>query len=365
MNTEKISGLQLFYIMSGYILGTAIILGLGQEMKQDAWLLIAFGMSAGLILMAVYTKLANYYPGDTLVQMLPKIMGKYLSYPIIILYILHFTYSASRACRELGALIITTILNETPIIIVIGSFILLLIYCLRGGVESFGRVVEIVFPIYIFSLLFIWILLLTVDHVNVKNLTPILGEGIKPSLIKKAFPNAINFPFGESIVIMMFFPFLSNKQPVRKVGMCSLILGGILLIINSIMMISVVGAEIYSLDAFTLLTATQMVSVADFLERFDALVILMMVLGVFFKAGAFFFGAAVATSQLFRLKENRSVLIGLGTIIAPLSVVSASSYVEHLEFGFEYYVPYFLSFLQIVMPIMLLCVAFIRKIISR
>lgn len=360
MNIEKISGIQLFYIMSGYILGTAIILGLGQEVKQDAWIFITFGMMGGLILMAVYTKLAIYYPSDSLVQMLPKIMGKFLSYPIILLFILHFTYSSARACRELGALIITTILNETPIIVVIGSFMLLMIYCLRGGVESFGRLVEIVFPIYIFSLLLIWILLLTVDHFNVKNLTPIFGQGVKP-VVMKALPMAINFPFGESIVIMMFFPFLSNKQHIRKVGMFSMILGGILLIVNSIMMISVVGPEIYSLDAFTLLSATQMVSVADFLERFDALVILMMVLGVFFKAGAFFFGAAVGISQLFRLKQSRSVLLGLGTIIAPLSLVSASSYVKHLEFGFEYYVPYFLTFLQIVMPIALLCIAFIRK----
>jgi spore germination protein KB len=363
MNIEKISGVQLFYIMSGYILGTAIILGLGQDVKQDAWIFITLGMIGGLILMAIYTKLAIYYPGDTLVQMLPKIIGKFLSYPIIFLYILHFTYSAARACRELGALIITTILNETPIIVVIGSFMLLLIYCLRGGVESFGRLVEIVFPVYIFSLLLLWILLLTVDQFNLKNLTPIFGEGVKPLLIK-TFTNSINFPFGESIVIMMFLPFLSNKQHIRKVGMSSMILGGLLLIVNSIMMISVVGAEIYSLDAFTLLSATQMVSVADFLERFDALVILMMVLGVFFKAGAFLFGAAVGISQLFRLKQTRSVLLGLGTIIAPLSLISASSYVEHLEIGFDYYVPYFLTFLQIVLPIVLLCIAFIGKIRS-
>jgi spore germination protein KB len=60
--------------MSGYILGTAIILGLGQDVKQDAWIFITLGMIGGLILMAVYTKLAIYYPGDTLVQMLPKII---------------------------------------------------------------------------------------------------------------------------------------------------------------------------------------------------------------------------------------------------------------------------------------------------
>ena len=167
MNTEKIGGLQLFYLMAGYVLGTAIILGLGQDVKQDAWILIAVGMLSSLILMVVYTQLAAYYPGDSLVQMLPKIIGKFLSYPVILLYILHFTYSAARGSRELGDLIVTTILSETPIIVVIGSFMLLMIYCLRGGVETFGRMAEIVFPVYIFSLILIWILLLSLDQFHV------------------------------------------------------------------------------------------------------------------------------------------------------------------------------------------------------
>lgn len=360
MNKEKISGLQLFYLMAGYVLGTAIILGLGQDVKQDAWIFIAAGMLCSLILMVVYTQLASYYPGDSLVEMLPKIIGKFLSYPVILLYILHFTYSAARGSRELGDLIVTTILSETPIIVVIGSFMLLMVYCLRGGVETFGRMAEIVFPVYIFSLILIWILLFSVDQFDVKHLTPILGNGVKP-VLKAVFPSAINFPFGETIVIMMFFPFLSNKKYVRKIGMSIILVGGLLLTVNSIMMIAVLGPEIYSKDIFSLLAATQMVSVADFLERFDALVILMMVAGVFFKVGAFIFGAAVGISQLLRLKQPRSVLIALGTIITPLSLISASSFVEHIEIGFKYYIPYGHTFLQIILPILFLCTAFIRK----
>lgn len=359
MNTEKISGLQLFYLMAGYVLGTAIILGLGQEVKQDAWIFIAYGMLSSLILMFVYTQLTAYYPGDSLVQMLPKIIGKFLSYPVILLYILHFTYSAARGSRELGDLIVTSILSETPIIIVIGSFMLLMIYCLRGGVETFGRMAEIVFPVYIFSLFLIWILLFSVDQFDVKNLTPVLGNGVKPIL--KESLTAINFPFGETIVIMMFFPFLGHKKYVRKIGMSIILVGGLLLTVNSIMMISVLGPEIYSTDIFSLLVATQMVSVADFLERFDALVILMMVAGVFFKVGAFIFGAAVGISQLLRLKQYRSVLLALGTIIPPLSLLSASNYMEHIEIGFKYFVPYVHTFLQIIMPILFLCIAFVRK----
>lgn len=225
MNIEKISGLQLFYLMAGYVLGTAIILGLGLNSKQDAWIFILVGMSGSFILMAVYTQLAVYYPGDSLVEMLPKIIGKFLSYPVILLYIFHFTYSAARAGRELGDLIVTTILSETPIFVVIASFMVLVIYCLRGGVETFGRMAEIVFPVYIFALILIWILLFTVDQFDIKNLTPILGNGLMP-VLKEAVPVGINFPFGETMVIMMLYPYLENKQQARRIGMAILLVGG-------------------------------------------------------------------------------------------------------------------------------------------
>jgi len=206
----------------------------------------------------------------------------------------------------------------------------------------------------------IWILLLSSEGFNLNNLTPVLGNGIKP-ILKDVFLGAINFPFGETIIIMMFFPFLNNKRIIRKVGMSIILIGGILIMINSIMMISTLGPEIYSLNNFPLLSATQIVSIADFLERFDALIILIMVAGVFFKVGCWIFGAAVAISQLFKLNHNKSVLLALGTIITPLSLVSATGFVQSLEIGREYYIPYVLPLIQIMLPFLLLCIAFIRK----
>jgi spore germination protein KB len=143
--------------------------------------------------------------------------------------------------------------------------------------------------------------------------------------------------------------------------MSIILIGGILLMVNSIMMISTLGPEIYSRNNFPLLSATKMVSIADFLERFDALIILIMVVGVFFKVGCWTFGAAVAISQLFKLNHIKSVLLALGTIITPLSLVSATDFVQSLEIGREYYIPYVLPFIQIMLPILLLCIAFIRK----
>ncbi|MGM0876377.1 MAG: GerAB/ArcD/ProY family transporter [Bacillota bacterium] len=228
MKQQKISGLQLFYVIVGFEFGTAIILGLGAEARQDAWLVILISMLCSVLIMGVFTQLSAYYPDDTLVGMIPKIIGKYLSYPVILIYICHFIYSAARACRDLGELFVSTILVNTPTVVVIGTFMVLVIYCLRSGIETLGRMGEVVFPIYIMAIVVIWILLTSVEDFNLKNLTPVLGNGIKP-ILKEVYPGVINFPFGETIIIMMFFPFLKNKRKIRKVGMSVILFGGLLL----------------------------------------------------------------------------------------------------------------------------------------
>ena len=77
---QKISRLQLFYVVTGFEFGTSMLFGLGTEAKQDAWLAIVIGMISCLILMGVFMQLSLYYPNDTLVSMLPKIIGKYLNF---------------------------------------------------------------------------------------------------------------------------------------------------------------------------------------------------------------------------------------------------------------------------------------------
>jgi spore germination protein KB len=314
--------------------------------------------------MLIYVKLSDYYPGDTLIQMIPKIIGKYLAYPIILYYLCYFTFLAATACRDFSDLIYSTILSDTPMPIITVSFMVLMIYCLRGGVEIFARMGEAVFPIYILSLITIWILLFTVKDFNMTNLTPILGNGVTP-VLKEVFPYAITFPFGETVLITMFFPILNKKQHAKKIGMAVILIGGILLIINTMMNIAVLGPEIYSRLPYPLMSSTRMVSIADFLERFDALVILMMVAGVFFKVGGWMYGVSVGITQLFNLKDDRSTLLAIGTIIIPLSFLYSANYAKAREVGTEFIQPYLHIPLQIIIPILLVFIAFIRKKLNK
>ncbi|WP_299092059.1 GerAB/ArcD/ProY family transporter [uncultured Metabacillus sp.] len=103
---------------------------------------------SSLVLVGIYIKLAALHPEFTLIQALPFIVGKFISYPLIIIYIVYFIYLAARVCRNLGELLLSTILVKTPILVVIGIFVMLIVYCLRGGIEALGRMglMAIVFP---------------------------------------------------------------------------------------------------------------------------------------------------------------------------------------------------------------------------
>lgn len=359
MKRKEISALQMFYVLITFEVGTAVFFERGAQAKQDAWLSILVAMLCGVLLMWIYTKLSKYYPSDTLAQMIPKIVGKFLGYPLVVIYILYFITVASRNCRDLGELIVLTILNETPITIIMGAFMVLIIYCLRGGVEVFGRMGEVVFPIYILVLFCIWILLFGSQLVNFERLTPILGGGIKP-VWEAAFPDIVTFPFGELIIITMFFPVLNDKRKIKKVGMAVILIGGVLLTFSHVITLSVLGPNIYSRMAYPFFAAARMISIADFLERIDTLVILMMVAGVFFKVGCWTYGAVAATAQLFKLKGTHFLLIPFGTIIPPITLITLPSVTEYVAsikvFMYYAHIP-----LQIVIPSLLLAVAFIRK----
>jgi spore germination protein KB len=360
MKKESISSLQLFYILIGFEFGTTIILPVGAGAKQDVWIVLLVAALLSLVLMSIYIKLAAFFPNDTLVQILPKLVGKYLAFPIVVLYIGYFIYIAGRVCRDFGELMVSTILVETPILVVIMSLMILIIYCLRGGVETFGRMGEAVFPIFMFSLVIVWLLLLSIRSFNTANLTPVLGNGVEP-VLKEVFPATLTFPFGETVIILMFIPFLNKKKNAGKVGFTVILIGGFLLVVNSILILSVLGPEIYQQEYFPLLSATRLVSIADFLERFDALVILMMVAGVFFKVGMFTYGAAIGISQLFKLNNNEPILLALGTILTPLSLLIGSDFVSFLEIGLEYVTKYVHPVLQMILPMLLLCIGFIQK----
>jgi spore germination protein KB len=360
MNPEKIGGRQFVFIIILFEIGTTVLFGLQMKAKQDEWLAILAAMAVGLALMWVFTKLYEYYPNQTLIQMILRIVGKWLGYPLAVIYILTFAYESSRVLRDFGDLLIHTILEGTPVVVVMAGFMLAVVFCLRGGVETFGRMSELLLALALFAFFLGWVLIFASQLQDFNHLAPVLGEGIQP-IWKAAFPFLIVFPFGQALVFMMFFPALKDDKKIKKIGMIAILISGILLAVNMLGLIAVFGPDLIGKIEFPLYTAIGMVDLADFIMNLDAFAILMMVLGGFFKLGVFMYAAVLGSAQLCKLKTYHPLIIPWGALITALSIFIASNHTEHLYIGWIISIPYIFFPLYVVVPLLLLIVAAIRK----
>jgi spore germination protein KB len=356
----KISANQLFVLIVLFELGSALLIPLAVEAKQDAWVAILFGTGGGCLLYLVYFQLYRYYPKQLPTEYMEKIIGKIAGRVLAFIYILYFTYIAARVLRDFGMMLLTFAYQETPLLIVNTLLLLVIVYTVRKGIEVLARAGELLFIFMYFLAITGFILIVVSGLIDFSHLKPFFEEGLK-RIIKVTFTQSLYVPFGEMIVFSMIIPYLDDQKNIRKMGLFAIGLSGINLAIVSIVNISVLGVDLTLRSQFPLLTTIQMIRVADFLERLDVFFMIALIIGGFFKISIFFYGAIMGISSLFKVESPSKLAFPVGFVILIISITIASNVAEHIEEGLGL-VPVLLHIpFQVVIPCMLLIIAFFRN----
>lgn len=359
MENAKITPRQLFFLLVLFEFGTALSVGLGVNAKKDAWIAVLLGMIAGLLLILVYGGLYRIFPTLVLTASLRKTFGKIIGWPIGLIYLVYFLYGAARDLRDAGELLVTSTFDVTPMVVIITVMIVTISYVLAKGVEVLGRTAEI-YLLVLFVLGLIGNLLVMFSGIiNLHNLRPIMENGFQP-VWETTFPLMVVFPFGEVICFTMLLPYLNKPQAYFKTGLYAILLSGLILTYTTALNIAVLGANIASRATFPLFTTISRVDIADFIQRLDAIVILTLIIGDFFKIAIFYYAGMMAAVDLFKFKGYRRLVVPFGFLILFLSMMIASSFQEHILEGWKVN-PMYLSFpLQVVVPVLLLLIAWLR-----
>jgi spore germination protein KB len=360
MEKAKVSAFQLFVLIVLFEMGSAILLGLGASAKQDAWIAILLGLAGGIIVFFIYYRLYMYYPDLPLTSYLQKILGKWLGRMIGFLYIVYFIYTASRVLRDFGELLTTTIYNSTPLFVINTLMIITIIYGLHKGFEVIARVGEIFFGIVYMAAILGMLLIVFSGLIHLGNLKPILENGLKP-VIKTFLRETIVFPFGEMVVFTMLLPFLNDKKKAKIVCIGGMILAGINITITIIVNISVLGVDLYYRSTFPLLNTIGRIQIADFIERLDVLFMLYLIIGGFFKIAIFYYAAVAGAADIFQFQNQRKLGFPIGLIVLFTSITVASNFAEFIKEGLEYSTLYISWPFQIIIPTILLIIAFFRN----
>lgn len=141
-------------------------------------------------------------------------------------------------------------------------------------------------------------------------------------------------------------------QAYKKISIISVTLAGLLLTGFTMIKISVLGFEINERSTFPLLNAAREISVANFIERLDAVVVFVMMMGIYVKVSIFFYCALRGIGYVSKL-HYRPFVIPVAMQIAMFAILIAANTTEHFHEGFHLVPLYIHLPIQYIIPFLI------------
>ena len=235
-----LSDFQWMSIVISTILGTGIITlprTIGDIAGRDGWLSVLLGALLVSIAATLIWLLCRRFPTKTLPEYSILILGKPLGILVSLFYVVYTISLGGIALRIFAELGKTWSMIWTPMPVFLLAVLLTSVYISRMGAVTLGRLMEIVMYLTGLALL---LFLLPVRQFDLLNLRPVGAEGF--GAIVSAVPEA-SFAFLGFEVMLVFFPFIINRDKVLRVTLSALGMITLLYIGNLILIYGVLGIE--------------------------------------------------------------------------------------------------------------------------
>ncbi|WP_436243269.1 GerAB/ArcD/ProY family transporter [Paenibacillus sp. LjRoot56] len=352
----KISAFQLGIMMYPTVLATgflALPTITSEKAHNDLWMTPVIASLSGFIAIYVAMKLHELYPKQTVSQYSKHIIGNIPGYVLSLVYVLVNAYSTGLIARQYAEFVKSCFLFKTPILIIIFSILLLAAFAVRGGVEILARSAVIFTPIFILPLS---ILLLLIPEMDMRNVLPVMEHGIIPVIKGAIVPQAW---FSELFLISFFLPLLTDLKKSGKWSVISLCVIVVTMIFVDLISLFLLGSDTEN-KIYPILIAIRYISVANFFENLESLLLAMWVVGNFIKISVFYYIAVLSIAQSLKLSEYRPFVFPMGLFILVFSFWDIASF-SYLGFILKVISPLFLSLFYMLIPLLLLIVAVLRK----
>lgn len=347
-------------IMVMFILGSALVLGTGGESKQDIWIaiLIAIAMTAPVLF--IYARLLVIFPGKGLYEILEIVFGKVIGRIAAVPFIWYAFHLGSLVTRNFTEFINIVSIPETPQYIIAIFMMVLCIWAVKAGVEVVGRWTSIVLPILIITIFGVSVLFIPL--IDLKNIKPVLYEGIKP-VLTSSFA-ILSFPFAETVVFTMILQNLKPKSSPYKVYYWGLLIGGLIILIVSVRNILVLGIANVSILYFPSYAAVRLINIGNFLQRIEVLVSMVFLFAGFIKINICLYGASTGIANLLGIRNYKDIVAPIGLLMMLLSIIIYRNTMEMFEWANKVYPFYSIPF-ELLLPVIILLAAEIKVRVAR
>ncbi|WP_134700860.1 endospore germination permease [Ammoniphilus sp. YIM 78166] len=352
----RISSWQMALLLYTNVIATSVLTAPGVAFhyaERDLWLSPIWASLIGFLALYLAWKLHSIYIHKTFIQYTEQIIGKIPGMILSFLYIFYFTVGTGIALRQYAEFIVGAFLNQTPILIVMGTMMLATSIALRGGLEVAARLAEIFTPILF--LLWVILMILLIPELKITSIFPVMEKGLSPSL-KGAI--VLQSFYALFFYVSFLLPYIRDQKKSLSWGYYSVITAVGTLVITNLTTLLLFG-NITGDFLYPIMSAARYISYADFFENLESLVMLIWVGGSFIKLGLMQFVVVNSISQWLNLTDYKPLSLPAGLIITIIAywvfpnVAEMTSYFQNTFLG--------IPILFVFVPAGLLLISFLRK----
>ncbi|WBW99189.1 GerAB/ArcD/ProY family transporter [Oceanirhabdus sp. W0125-5] len=355
MKKETITDREGISIMILFIIGTNSIMAAGLSAEKDIWLAIIIAIIMALPIILVYARMQSLFKNKDFFDVIEMCFGKIIGKGIAVLIIIYVFWEVPLPLRNFTQFPVAVSLNNTPQLIVTLIFMIVCIWIVKEGVNVIGKwarlflipfiVVPLITPVLMFNSL------------NINNILPILNYGIKP-VFKGAY-EVLMFPFTQIIVFVIACSDSFKKNSHYNVYLKGLLLGGLGLLILSLVTVLVLGSDSAGRLYYPSYETWLRIKIVGF-QRMEIVHGVMFVIGAFIKVSIFLMATCKGISKIFGLKDYRNIVTPVALIAIILAQFQFHSVMHYFEWNDEVWYYYAFPF-QVILPIIIWIVVEIKK----
>lgn len=337
----KISSKQYFFIIFSVIVSVSIFSVPAPAIalaKQEIWLAMAIAaLVDGVVAVVLFYLGLKYFP-QSLIQYCDTILGRLPGKILGGIFVGFFIHVAAITLRIFGDFMTTAVMPETPMLFFVITLAVFSAFAVWNGLEVMGRLSELLGPaILLFSAITIF---LVSNKVELDNLKPLFYTRPADILLSSLIPGSW---FGICIIMGMLLPYHNKPKQTLKAKMGGVVVGSVFMIIYMLVMIGVFGVQGIASRTYPGYSLAKMVSVGDFLERIESIMMAIWVVGGFLTVTFLYYSAVLGIAQLLKLRSYKPAVIPIGFLLIFLSVLLFKNHSQLIAFNKEIFPFYALS----------------------
>ncbi len=357
-NNDQISSAQLAAILATTMMSIGILSLpriLVEKVGSDALIVLVIGVALTIVLGLIISKLSMKFPQETIVEFGNTLLGKFLGTTISLGFFIYLILLCALEARLFGEIMKTYLLINTPIEILIITFLLAVIYVVRCGIEPFARMAQILFPIVLFTSVVTMIPLL--PELDLSHFLPIFKTPILKMI--KAVPTMI-FSFLGLELTLLFSAFVVDKKNISKYVSFSVILIGFIYFNTTVVTVARFGLAETTHIIWPALEIFKTVDIPGaFIENIYIYTIAIWIFSVLMTTVGVYLGAITLLSRILKSSEKNYFAMPLLPLVYFLALVP-DGLAQTIEMS-DVFANYLGTFILVIVPIGLLGLSIFKK----